>query len=106
MRAAAWTACNQQGAVNRIGDITLPWRTLRVQYNNKNPPVSINMAEIAMKDIERTAEPAPVNPFKDPGGKLSKIHAYCNEPDDRGSSCAWFCRRYGRNLGNVLARDI
>ena len=61
------------------------------------------MAEIAMNDIERTAEPAPVNPFKDPGGKPSKIHEYCSEPQNRGSSCVWFCRRYGRN---VLARDV
>jgi hypothetical protein len=64
----------------------------------------IEMNEIPPNDdLGRVSESAPLNPFKDPGGKQSKIHDYCSEPQRQAKSCIWFCRRYGRD---VLAFDV
>jgi hypothetical protein len=69
---------------------------------------ALHYSNIKITDTTKMAgapqnESAPLNPFKDPGGKQSKIHDYCTEPKRQAKSCVWFCRRYGRD---VLAFDV
>jgi hypothetical protein len=67
------------------------------------PANEVEMATLTLDDSSKTNKTVPSIATETSYGRKSKIHAYCNDPQQENEFCIWFCRRYGRD---TLAFDV